>query len=223
MAHRKQGYRFKDDWSQEEVKNDIAHLAGAVPIPVNIKIETNNTVLNLDSVKRLLERAHKIAVTDCACKTKHRHCDSPLNTCLQLNEAAQKGIEGGTSRELTIEEALEVLSSSHKAGLIHMAYVKDDLPKDDNIRYICSCCSCCCSVLASTLRFGLAPHLLKSQAVASIDSSLCTSCGKCVERCHFGAREQVGGKVSINRDMCFGCGLCVSTCPTKATSLLPFN
>ena len=49
----------------------------------------------------------------------------------------------------------------------------------------------------------------------------CTSCGVCVDRCHFGAREIKNGKLEYNKDLCFGCGLCVNTCPTSAISLIP--
>jgi ferredoxin len=54
-----------------------------------------------------------------------------------------------------------------------------------------------------------------------MDESKCTSCGVCVDRCHFGARDIKDGKLEYNKDLCFGCGLCVSTCPTKAISLIP--
>jgi acyl-homoserine lactone acylase PvdQ len=44
-------------------------------------------------------------------------------------------------------------------------------------------------------------------------------CGTCVDKCHFGSRKMVNGKLEVNLDRCFGCGLCVSTCPTNAIML----
>jgi ferredoxin len=67
----------------------------------------------------------------------------------------------------------------------------------------------------------MAPHILKSIATTTTDGSKCIACGKCVDRCHFGARDIREGKLEFNKDLCFGCGLCVSTCPSKAISLIP--
>ena len=220
FAHRKQGYRFEDDWPPDHQEYLFTNYQEAVTVPVNVEIEGEHIVLNLENVKRILSDARLISLMDCGCRTIYGHCDAPLNVCLDMNEVAESHINIGWAKEITLEEAMDVLEKTHKAGLVHMAYGHGDSFQPGVVNSVCSCCSCCCGVLSGILRFGLAPHLLKSHATTVTGTSACTDCGECVARCQFGARAMVDGSLSINQELCFGCGLCVSTCPTKAITLV---
>jgi ferredoxin len=220
MSHKKPGYRFENDWEPEMSLSDAAHVAAGIALPVYEELKLNNTVLNLDSVKRYLLNAKKIAIMNCACRTKRKHCDAPLDVCIILNDAVDRNWISYNFKEVSVDEALDAVERAHKAGLVPMAYIRTDTPHPQGVNFICNCCSCCCSIFGLTLRFGMAPHILKSIATTITDASKCTSCGICVDRCHFGARNIIDGKIEFNKDLCFGCGLCVSTCPTKAISLI---
>ena len=222
MVHRRQGYRFENDWPKEELEDDLKIIDVGITLPVDMEIKADQVVLNLESAKEHFVKARKISVMNCSCRTKRRNCDAPLNTCIDINEIAERNIANGTSREINLAEALQILDMSHRAGLVHMAYVRKDIPpKLGDINSICSCCSCCCDVLSAVLRFGLAPHLLKSYSTSVTDESKCIDCGVCADRCQFGAKEMVEGSLKFKPELCFGCGLCVSTCPTNAISLMP--
>ena len=221
MAHRRQGFRFENDWTFEELEEGAGDWKSAVAIPVNVVIEAEHRVLSFERVKEYLVEADKIVRLDCFCREKRHNCGAPVDVCVYLNDRADLARSSGEQlyrnpREATVDEALEALERSHEAGLIHMAYAY----KEDEINVICSCCSCCCEALSTVLRFGLAPHLLSSGTVSVTDVSRCDDCGDCVVRCHFGAREMVGGVMVFNPEMCFGCGLCVSGCPPDAISLV---
>jgi ferredoxin len=227
MAHKHPGYRFENDWEEEMSISDAKHVIAGIALPVYEEIKLNNTVLNLDSVKRYLTTAKKVAIQDCPCRTKRRHCDAPVETCIMLNDVVDWGNslppqdrERRHFREVTVEEALRAVERAHASGLVPMAYMRDDSPEPEGVNWICNCCSCCCSIFGLTLRFGMAPHILKSIATTFTDESKCASCGACVDRCHFGARNIKEGKLEYNKDLCFGCGLCVSACPAKAISLI---
>lgn len=220
MAHRKQGYRFKDDWPPHDQEYLFNTYKEAVTIPVNVEIEGDHMVLNLDNVKEILVKADLISLMDCGCRTIYGNCDAPLNVCLDMNEVAKNHIGIGWAREITLDEAMEVLKKSHEAGLVHMAYGHGEHFEPGEVNSVCSCCSCCCGVLSGVLRFGLAPHLLKGHATEETDISACVKCGVCVDRCQFGARQIIEEELTVNSDLCFGCGLCVSTCPTKAITLI---
>jgi len=233
MAHKQPGYRFENDWGMDVLEEDARNIAAAVAIPVYEEIGSKNTVLNLDNVKKYLERSKKIALTNCACRIKRKHCDAPVDVCLSLNAAAENFLAKGyvqtaggmrqPIREVTLEQALEIVTRAHDSGLVPMAYIRFDSPEPHDPSFICECCSCCCAELGLTLRFGMAPHMLKSMAIAINDDSKCKACGTCVERCHFGARSIKDGKLAFDKDLCFGCGLCTSTCPNKAISLVQFS
>jgi heterodisulfide reductase subunit A len=68
--------------------------------------------------------------------------------------------------------------------------------------------------------------------VSEVEPSLCSSCGRCIEVCPFGAvdwaevRTSSGGKKSVakvNPAECKGCGLCTSSCLSGAIRLPGFT
>jgi Pyruvate/2-oxoacid:ferredoxin oxidoreductase delta subunit len=221
MAHKHPGYKYEDDWTMDEMKRLVDSLTSGIIVPVNMEIKADQTVLNFDNVKKYVLDAKKIAILDCDCRMKKKHCNAPLDVCMVFDSAADRVLTSEKNvnqhpHEVNAKDAMKVLERSNKAGLVHMAYLSKGQEKVDTI---CSCCSCCCENFGATLRYGLAPHLYKASAKSDRDDSKCQNCGKCAERCHFGACELVNGKLVYNEKQCYGCGLCVSTCPTGAISL----
>lgn len=220
MTHYQPGFRFENDWPQENLDYIAEHYKAGETIPVGVKIEAEQHVLNMDQVKKILSTAQTISVMDCYCRLTYGHCDAPVKVCLDLNEVAEKHIAEFGAQEISFEDALQVLEQSHEAGLVHMAYGHGDLYEPGVVNSICSCCSCCCGIFSGVLWFGMFPHLLTSQFRAEIVSSACIECGVCVERCQFGALTISNGTLAFQPDLCFGCGLCASSCPTYAISLI---
>jgi len=226
MAHKEQGYRFRIDYDFDHRKKVIEGLDHIIVIPVNTEIEKDQTVLNLDNVKKIVDASKTIAVMDCSCRKELKRCDAPVETCMTFDENAEEMLASDDTRirsyrphPVSHDDAMEVLRGAAEAGLVHLAYVGKD-SKDGKIGTICSCCSCCCENLGSILRFGMAPHLLKASAYTSTDESRCTGCGACEDRCHFGARKIKDGALTFDKSRCYGCGLCVGTCPTSAISII---
>jgi ferredoxin len=220
MTHLQIGFRFENDWPSEHLAYISQHYKAGATIPVGVEIKAEQHVLNMENVKRILSQARLISLMDCYCRLTFGHCDAPVNVCLDLNEVAERQIAELGARAITFAEALVVLEQTHEAGLVHMAYGHGDLYEPGVINSICSCCTCCCGVLAGVTRFGLYPHLLTSHSSTVTDLSACIDCGDCVDRCQFGAREMCDGSLAFNPNLCYGCGLCVSSCPTYAITLV---
>jgi ferredoxin len=230
MSHKKQGYRFENDWSLEELNESVKEVySKGETIPINVKFQFEHRVLSFDDVKQYLIESSTISLLDCFCRTEKGNCDRPVQNCIALNGKAENIVASKDDleswpgnlnpREVDVEEALLVLKQSHEAGLVHMAYTQKKDKRPDDVDYICSCCSCYCGPLSGVIRFGIAPWLT-SYSTSVTDLSKCNSCGICEERCQFGAQEMVNGSLAFNPDLCFGCGLCVSTCPTNAIILV---
>ena len=220
MAQSQQGHRYNKDWPQEHLDYISQNYKAGITVPVNVTIDAEQHVLSMENVKRILSGAAKISVMDCYCRLTFGRCDGPVNVCLDLDRVAERHIAEFGAREISMEEALEVLKVSHEAGLVHMAYGHGEFYEPGTVNSICSCCSCCCGIFSGVLRFGMFPHLLTSHAIAVTDLSSCMDCGDCLDRCQFGARGMADGSLSFNKDLCFGCGLCLSTCPTSAIALV---
>ncbi len=206
-------------YSDNELRDIADSLQSAVALPVNVEIEADHRVFDMSEVEKILRESEYIFLNNCGCRSMHRNCDNPLDTCLAVNvgpDYPETG-EGRNSRRVTVEEALAALKRSHEAGLVHMAYV---MKGDDKPFLICSCCTCCCHTLGGLLRHGIHTQVLTSKLIADDDDAKCTDCGTCVKRCVFGARQMVDGEKKYDNTRCFGCGLCASTCLTNAIKLV---
>lgn len=174
------------DWTREELENDILGKMQAVTIPVNISFKGGQKVLDLTQAEDILRKAEIISQEECWCRQNRGNCIEPMDGCLSLNDEARETIGKGRGSSITVEEALGALRRTHDAGLVHMAYT---FTGKDSIGVICSCCSCCCHSLSAAVRFGYQEHIFGSEKIAKQNREACTECGMCVERCQFGARS----------------------------------
>jgi Pyruvate/2-oxoacid:ferredoxin oxidoreductase delta subunit len=205
-----------NDWTRKEIEEQLASMR-AVTVPVNVQIRGQQRIFVFSEMEKILKEAELIALGECGCRKKLNRCDKPLDVCITLDKSAEDQVARGNSRKVGLTEALETLRRSHESGLVHIAYIIEGKQKPD---LICSCCSCCCQSMSALIRFGMPNAVAASRYVAYDNSESCISCGKCVERCQFKARQMQTGKKVFNVARCFGCGLCLTTCPSKSISLL---
>lgn len=206
----------KNDWTKEELEEEISSHT-AVTIPVNIRIEAQQQIIELSEMTKILKEAKLIALGECFCRKKYQKCDGPLDVCLNLDKEAEEFINKGLAKKVSLEDALEALRHSHEAGLVHITYTFKGKEKPE---VICSCCSCCCHSMSALVRFGMPDAVVESRHIAVNNSETCINCGTCVERCQFIARRMENGEMIFDSARCFGCGVCVKTCPTRSISLV---
>lgn len=64
---------------------------------------------------------------------------------MQFGMGAQFVIDKNMGRQITKEEALEILNQSEEAGLVHASLNRQE------IDFICNCCPCHCMILKTAL------------------------------------------------------------------------
>jgi len=185
-------------------------------IPVNQALSGLQWVLPTQQVLEILRNSRSFAVANCWCRTTYKRCDNPLEVCFYINDVADKKVAQGDARQVTLNEAAEILKLANEHGLIHLTIYNPE----QHVYALCSCCACCCHDIAFMKRYGRPDLVAHADYVAVVDTTTCVHCGACVERCAFGAQEERDGAVVFDQDRCYGCGVCVSTCPTGSIRMV---
>ena len=183
-------------------------------IPVEKALSPRAQILSHESCSEVIDKSAVLAVTKCTCRLIAHKCSSPIEVCIQEGKAAQYAIERGTGRQISKEEAREIIRKAEEAGLVHVT-----MNRSKDFHYICNCCGCCCIAMPVMIQHG-ARMVDPSRYLAEVDTSACTACGTCVDRCWFSALSMDGEKAVVDAEKCLGCGVCQVTCPTSAISLV---
>ena len=184
-------------------------------LPVREALVARQWVLPGEQVLRVLANARSIALADCVCRTHYARCDKPRDVCLLIDDIADRSVERGRGRHISLSEASGVLQKADEHGLVHMTLYMPGR----KIYALCSCCPCCCHDLQLLQEYGRRDLVARSDYIAVTDRERCTDCGLCIERCMFGARSMQNGVAEFDARACLGCGLCVSVCPESAIEL----
>jgi NAD-dependent dihydropyrimidine dehydrogenase PreA subunit len=192
-------------------------VPGFKVLPIGDHIEAEIALFPYAMLKQAVVEARKISVTDCICRKEARltggGCDRPMETCLGFGAAAEFYIENGIGREITAEEALDIIERADRAGLVHAG------TNTVHLSNLCNCCPCCCASMKGITTRGHDRRLyLNALFEAVVDQEECTGCGDCEDRCPVGALT-LAAAASVSRDECLGCGLCAGACERGAITL----
>jgi len=208
------------------------HTKALRTIPINGTIEDPRRIAPYEDVTGIVQSQDFLAVSKCACRQRKRvdpdsaQCKHPEEVCLHFGDLAHYLVDNGLSREITKEEARDILKVAADEGLVHAI---SNRQKDTDT--ICNCCKCCCVFFESY-------HVLKhekshdfSNYRLRINSETCKACGLCVQRCPVQAlriedsplakNNQGKAATLIHSGQCLGCGVCVHKCPTQSLLLEP--
>jgi Na+-translocating ferredoxin:NAD+ oxidoreductase subunit B len=187
-------------------------------IPVGEAVPFHLEVFAHEQASALLEGARSWAVRDCICRVQQdlvgKGCDMPREACLIFAPIENAFDNDPAARRLSKGEAFEILKQAEAAGLVHTTG-----NYRDGHFYICNCCPCCCGVLRGLTEFEIPTAIASSGFYSQVDTELCSGCGDCLERCHFGALSIPDFTCEVELSRCVGCGLCATACSTGALRL----
>jgi len=193
--------------------------AGFRVIPIERQLKDDTQIQPFEKVSEILESSQRFAVADCICRKEAKMmghgCDKLMEACMSFDMAAQYYIENGLGREISKEEAREVLLKAEESGLVHHSS-----NHKDKKTFICNCCGCCCKALLHINKYNNPAAISHSSYYAVVDEETCTACETCVERCQVKAVRMEEDVSVIQRDRCIGCGLCASACPTGSITMV---
>ena len=166
--------------------------AGIMPIgggpmrvlPIERAIDGNSRRASYEELSKHLNEASKFSVSDCSCRTSREAMGEGCghlkeDMCVQLDHAAEYYIKTGRGREITREEAFEIIRRAEDNGLMHSI---PNLDTPGHTHAICNCCGCGCYAMRLANEY-LNGDIVRSNYRAVVDETKCVACGECVDVC----------------------------------------
>ncbi len=153
-------------------------------IPVESAIKDLPGVSDYEKLSYYLNKYDTFCVSPCSCRASRSSINDGCGhlaeeMCVQMGKGAEHYIRTGRARQITREEALEIITRAEENGLMH------DIPNIEEAgesAAICNCCACACFGLRVGLMFG-ARDAIRSNFQAEVDEAKCVACAQCVEVC----------------------------------------
>ncbi len=180
-------------------------------IPIESAISGESRRVSNDEISKYLNDNDRFSVSDCSCRTAREAMGEGCghlkeDMCVQLGHAAEYYIRTGRAREITREEAFEIIQKAEDNGLMH------NMPNVDgpgHTHAICNCCGCGCLALRNA-NMWTNHDFVRSNFTVKVDEDKCVACGECVEVCPTNAIK-------------LGQKLCKNTPIPKVERELPYN
>lgn len=153
-------------------------------IPIETAISADTQSVPYERLSYYLDKYDTFSVSDCSCRKSRRilgqgcgHLEHEM--CIQMGTGAEYYIRTGRARQITRQEAEEILRKAEENGLMHQIPNIEGLGES---AAICNCCSCSCFAMRVATMFR-SPDAIRSNYVSQVDKEKCVACGQCVENC----------------------------------------
>jgi len=149
-------------------------------IPIGKSIQPQHSVSTFDEVALLMKQAEApYVILECICRQKKTLLGEPCRvtdrkeTCLAIDAMARVALRNGIGREITLDESMAILEQNQKQGLVLQP------SNTEKAEFICSCCGCCCGMLAVHRKLPKPIDFWASNFYAVVDTAACDGCGAC--------------------------------------------
>lgn len=159
-------------------------------IPIEQAIDGNNKKVSYEEVSKYLNDNTLFSCSPCSCRTDREAMGEGCghlkeDMCIQMGHAAEYYIRTGRGREITRDEAFEIIKRAEENGLMHQI---PNIDGSGKTHAICNCCSCSCLSLRSGTMYKNV-DMVRSNYVSTVDKEKCVACGQCVEHCPMNAMK----------------------------------
>jgi len=101
-------------------------------IPIQSAVDGNTRTASSEEVDRYIENSRLISVSDCSCRTSREENGEGCghlkeDMCIQLDDAAEYYIRTKRGREVSKEEAREIIRCAERDGLMHQIHKKSSV------------------------------------------------------------------------------------------------
>jgi len=119
-------------------------------------------LLTPNEAEEIVDGSEGLALGPCTCRAVFRNCDNPVNAEIMVGLTRNIFMEERPHnyREITKQEAKDVLRQCHQRGLIHTI-----VKCRQDFYAICNCCSCCCVPLRLSKEYGIGNALTRSDDI----------------------------------------------------------
>lgn len=158
-------------------------------IPVEKAIEMENTTMDIEHISYWLKRYEgHIGASICSCRYGRKKLDEGCaddyqDWCIGVGDMADYCRETGRGRDITYDEAMEILKRAEDNGFVHQV---TNIDGENKIFAICNCNVKICNALRTSQLFNT-PNMSASAYRAHVNKDNCVACGQCVEYCPAGA------------------------------------
>ncbi|MDD6365390.1 MAG: FAD-dependent oxidoreductase [Bacteroidales bacterium] len=158
-------------------------------IPVEKAIQMENESIDIEHISYWLKKYEgHIGASICSCRYGRKKLDEGCaddyhDWCIGVGDMADYCRESGRGRDISYEEAMEILRRAEDNGYVHQI---TNIDGEGKIFAICNCNVKICNALRTSQLFNT-PNMSRSAYVAKVEKEKCVACGRCVEYCPAGA------------------------------------
>ena len=119
-------------------------------------------LLTIHEANEIVDSSEGLALGPCTCRSVFKNCTNPINAEIMVGLKRNIFMEERPHdyREITKQEAKDILEQCHQSGLIHTI-----IKCGQDFYAICNCCSCCCVPLRLNKKYGIGNALVRRENI----------------------------------------------------------